>query len=62
MPTFAKEASIEIKYEAEIVDDYEEAFFAACCLIDDMNEVRQFLRRTRKACVKIDIFTTGHSC
>jgi len=53
VPTFAKEASVDIKYETEIVDDYEEAFFAACCLIDDMNEVRQFLRRTWKAYVKL---------
>jgi len=49
VPTFAKEASIEIRYEAEIVDDHEEAFFAACCLMDDLNDVRHFLRGTWKA-------------
>jgi len=53
VPTFAREETVDIKYEAEVVDDYEEAFFAACCLIDDMDEVRQFLRRTWKACVKL---------
>ena len=50
VPTFVKDTqAVEIKFEAEVIDDYEEAFFAACCLIDDLNEVRQFLRRAWKA-------------
>jgi hypothetical protein len=49
VPTFAPTASIETKYEAEIADEYDEAFIAACCLIDDLNEIRDFLRKSWKA-------------
>jgi len=49
LPTFVPSPVIQTKYEAEIVDDYDEAFLAACLLFDDLNEVREVLRKSWKA-------------
>lgn len=49
LPSFVPSPVIETKYEAEVVDDYNEAFLAACLLFDDFNEVRDVLRKSWKA-------------
>jgi len=49
LPKFVPSPTVETKYEAETVDDYDEALLAACLLFDDFNEVRDVLRKSWKA-------------
>ena len=49
LPNFVPSPALDTKYEAETVDDYDEAFLAACLLFDDFNEVRDVLRKSWKA-------------